>query len=162
MAAGDAGTAAALFDQVLAHEKDNVKAIGGLARAFLALGELDQARAVLAQAPAGSNDPAIAAARAALELAEQAAGAEGDEPALLARLEQDPNDHQARFDLAMSLHGRGKSEQAIEELLTIVKRGRQWNEEAARKQLVKLFEALGPTHPLTTGGRRKLSSLLFA
>ncbi|MBX6323333.1 MAG: thioredoxin [Rhodospirillaceae bacterium] len=162
LGAGDAGTAAALFDRVLAHEPDNVKAVAGLVRALVALGELDRARQTLARVPANATDPAIGAARAALELADQAASAKGDELELVARLERDPDDHQARFDLAMALQARGKQAEAMEELLTLVKRGRQWNEEAGRKQLLKLFEALGPTHPLTVAGRRKLSSILFA
>jgi putative thioredoxin len=159
---GDTGTAAALYDQVLAHEATNIKAIAGLARALVALGDLDKARQTLARAPADANDPGLGAARAALELADQAASATGDDIELLARLERDPNDHQARLDLALSLQARGKQEEAIEELLALVKRARQWNEEAARKQLLKFFEALGPTHPLTVAGRRKLSSILFS
>src|SRR5262249_50915860 len=97
---------------------------------------------------------------AALELAEQAQGAAGQLGELQAKVAADPKDYQARYDLALALYAAGEQEQALDELLEIVQRNRAWNEEAARKQLVKFFEALGPTHPLTLSARRRLSSLL--
>ncbi len=163
LADGDAGTASAIFGQILAHEAGNLAAIAGLARAHLAAGDVAGAAAALAKAPSDkAGDKAIAAARAAVELAEQAASAGGAVEELKQKVERDPADHQARFDLALALYGGGEAEAAIDQLLEIVKRNRAWNEEAARKQLVKLFEALGPTDPLTLSGRRRLSSLLFS
>ena len=160
---GDAGTASALFGQVLQHEPDNAVAAGGLIRALVKGGDPEQAREVLDKlAPALAKDKAIEAARAMLELAEQAAKAAGGTAELEARLAKDPNDHQARYDLALALYGAGNAEPALDALLEIVRRNRGWNEEAARKQLVKIFEALGPTDPLTLSGRRRLSSILFA
>jgi len=160
---GDHGTASAIFGQVLQHEAGNLPAIAGLTRAHLAAGDLEGAKKALARAPADkAGDKLIAAARAALELAEQASASQGAVGDLKAKVEQNPADHQARFDLALALYAAGEAEAAIDQLLEIVKRNRAWNEEAARKQLVKLFEALGPTDPLTLSGRRRLSSLLFS
>jgi putative thioredoxin len=102
----------------------------------------------------------IEGARAALELAERSEES-GDETELRTRLEADENDHQARYDLAMAHYAQTRNEEAIDELLEIVRRERSWNEEAARAMLLQIFEALGPTHELTVGGRRKLSSILF-
>jgi putative thioredoxin len=110
---------------------------------------------------AKANDPAIAGARAAIELAEQAASL-GDVGDLQRRIEANPLDHQARFDLALALNARGKREEAIDHLIGIVRRDRGWNDEAARKQLVQLFEAWGPADDMTVLGRRRLSSVLFA
>ena len=110
---------------------------------------------------AKENDPAIVGARAAIELAEQAASL-GDTGELERRLEANPHDHQARFDLALALNARGRREEAIDQLIDIVRRDRTWNEEAARKQLVQFFEAWGPTDEMTVLGRRRLSSVLFA
>ena len=163
LAEGDSGTASAIFGQVLQHEPQNLAAIAGLARCHVGAGDLNEAKRLLDGAPAdAAKDQAIAAARAALELAEQAAAKSGAVPELLRRLELDANDHPARFDLAMALYAEGKNEAALDELLEIVRRNRSWNEEAARKQLVKIFEALGPTDPLTLSTRRRLSSILFA
>lgn len=162
LAEGDVAGAAEIFAHVLAQEPDNLKALGGLVRAQVAGGALDQAKATLAMVPAGKEgDSAITAAKAALELAEQAA-ALGDLATLQAKVDIDPLDHQSRFDLALGLNGRGRREQALIHLLDIVKRDRSWNEDAARKQLVQLFEAWGPTDPLTISGRKKLSAILFA
>jgi putative thioredoxin len=163
LAEGDAGTASAIYGQVLAHEPGNLTAAAGLARAHLAGGDVEGAKAALAKVPADkAGDTAIAAARAAIELAEQAAQAQGAAGDLKARLAADANDHQARYDLALALYGAGENEAAVDELLEIVRRNRGWNEEAARKQLVKLFEAMGPTDPLTISARRRLSSILFS
>ena len=160
--AGDAKRAAALYGQILAAEPENVAAIAGLARAHIAAGELDKARDALGRVPeAGKSDPEVAAAKAALDLAEKSKGA-GNLAELEAKLAANPNDHQARFDRALGLYGMGKREEAIDELLAIIKKDRDWNEQAARKQLVQFFEAQGPKDPLTLAGRRKLSSLLFS
>jgi len=160
---GDHGTAAAIYSQVLQREPDNAEAIGGLARAMIARGELDQARQVLGRATGEiAKHAEVAAAHTALELAEQAQKAMGSAGKLRARLEQNPDDHEARLELATALFGAGQREEAIEELLALYKRDRKWNEEAARKQLVKFFEAMGPTDPLTLSGRRRLSSLMFS
>ena len=160
---GDAGTASALFGQVLQHEPENAVAAGGLIRALVKGGDPEQAREVLDQLPpALAQDKALEAARTALELAEQGRKAAGATAELEAKVAANPNDLQARYDLALALYGAGKAEPALDALLEIVRKNRGWNEEAARKQLVKIFEALGPTDPLTLSGRRRLSSILFA
>jgi len=162
MSEGDMGTASALFSQILAREAGNPAAAAGLARCYLAAGDSGKARQVLAGLPAeAKKDADVAAAQSAIDLAEQGAKA-GDIAQLEARVQQDPQDHQARFDLASALFAGGKNEAAIDQLLELFRRDRKWNEEAARKQLVKFFEALGPTNPLTVSGRRRLSSLMFA
>ncbi|HEX3066431.1 MAG TPA: thioredoxin [Dongiaceae bacterium] len=162
LTAGDHGTAKAIFDQVLAHETGNLKAIAGLTLAEIAAKDVKAARTAFERAPADKRaDAALAKAKAALELAEQGAGAAGKLGEYEAALAADANNHQARFDRAMALYASGQQEQAIDDLLEIVSRKRDWNEEGARKQLVKFFEAMGPTHALTLSGRRRLSSLLF-
>jgi putative thioredoxin len=161
-AAGDAAGAAELYAGVLAQEPENVAAIAALAKLHLELGDLEGAKRFLAMAPAGKeNDAAIAGARAAIELAEQAASL-GDLGDLQKRIEADPKDFQARYDLALALNARGKREEAIDALIEIVRRDRNWNDDAARKQLVQFFEAWGPTDEMTILGRRRLSSVLFA
>jgi len=162
LAARDYAGAAALYSGALQTEPDNMTALGGLIRCFVALGELAQARGLLAGlTPEQEKDPAISGARSALELASQAEKLGG--PAeLTRRLEADPNDHQARFDLAVVLNGQGDRAGATDALLEIVKRNRAWNDEAARKQLVQFFEAWGPKDPAAISGRQRLSSLLFA
>jgi putative thioredoxin len=163
LAAGDTGTAGSLYSEVLGHEPDNAAAIGGLVRCLLASGDVEQARELIdGVPPAKANDAAIVAARSALELAEQSSGAAAELPQFRARLEKDPNDHEARFALANALYAADQRDAAVDELLDIVRRNRGWNEEAARKQLVKLFEAMGPADPLTLSARRRLSSLLFS
>src|SRR5215210_7549517 len=161
-AEGDAGGAAELYAAVLAQDAENVAAIAALAKLHLDLDDLDGAKRFLAMAPPGKeNDPAIAGARAAIELAQQAASL-GDTGEFERRLEANPLDHQARFDLALALNARGRREEAIDALIDIVRRERTWNDEAARKQLVQFFEAWGPTDDMTVLGRRRLSSVLFA
>ena len=161
-AQGDAAGAAELYAAVLAQEPDNVAAIAALAKLHLDLGDLDGAKRFLTMAPKRKeNDPAIAGARAAIELAEQAASL-GDVGELMRRVEADPRDHQARFDLAVALNARNKREEAVDALLEIVRRDRTWNEDGARKQLVQFFEAWGPMDPATVAGRKRLSSVLFA
>jgi putative thioredoxin len=161
-AEGDAGGAAELYAAVLAQDSENVAAIAALAKLHLDLDDLEGAKRFLAMAPtAKENDPAIAGARAAIELAEQAASL-GDTGEFERRLAANPLDHQARFDLALALNARGRREEAIDALIDIVRRERSWNDEAARKQLVQFFEAWGPTDDMTVLGRRRLSSVLFA
>src|SRR5919199_1045454 len=148
-AEGDAGGAAELYAAVLAQDPENVAAIAALAKLHLELDDLEGAKRFLAMAPEGKeNDPAIAGARAAIELAEQAASL-GDISELQQRVAANPGDHQARFDLALALNARGKSEEALDQLIDIVRRDRNWNDEAARKQLVQFFEAWGPTDEMT-------------
>ena len=163
LTAGDYGTASALFNRVMQHEPANLAAFGGLARCMVATGDLANARDLLDNAPEGADkDPAIQTARSALELAEQAGSAGGDIAELQKKLEADPKDHQARYDLALALYAKGDREGAIDALLEIIMRKRDWNEGAARLQLLKLIEAMGPTDPLVASARRRLSSLLFS
>ena len=162
LVAGDAAGAAELFGAVLQGAPEDAKALGGLARAFLELGELEQAKAVLDAASAKvSADPAIAAARAALDLAEQASGL-GDLQDLAGRVASNAEDHEARFDLAVALASLGKRDEAAGALLEIIRRDRKWGEEKARKQLLQFFDAWGPMDAATIQTRRKLSSLLFS
>jgi putative thioredoxin len=160
---GDFDSAGGIFSQVLQREADNIDAIAGLARVLIAKGEHSHARELLSRVPKEQlNHAEIAAAHSALELAEQAQKAMGESDKFRARLAADPNDHEARFELATALFGAGQREEAIDELLTLYRKDRAWNEEAARKQLVKFFEVMGPTDPLTLSSRRRLSSLMFS
>jgi putative thioredoxin len=162
LAEHDAGGAAELYAQVLAQDPGNVPALAGLVRAYVATGALDQAKQTLAMVPeAKQNDAAVTTARAALELAEQTKSL-GPITDLEAKVAADPADHQARYDLALALNAKGKREEAIDHLISIVKRDRKWNDDGARKQLVQLFETWGPTDEATLSGRRKLSSVLFS
>jgi len=162
LAAGDVQTAIELYAQVLSEEATSIPALAGLARAYVDAGAFDEAKQTLALVPeAKHGDAAVAAARSALEVAEQAQSA-GPIGELEQKVAANPLDHQARFDLAVALNAAGKREQAVDELLAIVKRDRKWNDDGARKQLVQFFEAWGPTDEATVGGRRKLSSVLFA
>ena len=162
LADGDVAGAADLYAKVLAQDGANVGALAGLARAYVATGSLEPAKQTLASVPeAKRNDPAVAAARAALELAEQAK-AVGPLAELEAKAAANPLDHQARFDLAVALNGKGRRLEAVERLIEIVKRDRKWNDDGARKQLVQFFEAWGPTDEATVNGRKRLSSVLFA
>ncbi|MFQ5774687.1 MAG: tetratricopeptide repeat protein [Kiloniellaceae bacterium] len=156
------GAASALFGQVLQHEPENEDALAGMIRCHLDSGDAAGARTMFDSLSAElKGKPALESVAAAIELAEAGAQA-GPIPELRERLAASPGDHQIRFDLAMALHAAGERESAADELLEIVRRNRTWNEEAARKQLVKLFEAWGPADPLTLEARRRLSSLLFA
>jgi putative thioredoxin len=155
--------AAALFSQVLEAEPENADAYAGLAKAYLAQGDKDNAREILANAPESiKNAPQIAAVKSALELADAGAEAAGNIGQLAERVAKDPKDHQARFDLALAHYAGGAPDKAIDELLESFRRDRTWNDGAARAQLLKIFEALGPTHELTVNGRRRLSSILFS
>jgi putative thioredoxin len=162
LAEGDAATAADFYAQVLAEDNGNVHALGGLARCYVETGAIEQAKQTLALVPESKrNESPVVAARAALELAEQAKSL-----GPLAELEQkvaaNPLDHQARFDLALALNGKGRRAEALDHLISIVRRDRKWNDDGARKQLVQFFEAWGPTDEATIEGRKRLSSILFA
>ena len=162
LAAGNAAEAADIFAQILAEDSSSIPALAGLARCYIATGNLDQASKTLAMIPdAKQNDATVAAARAALEIAEQAKSL-GPIDELQQKVNADPLDHQARFDLAAALNVKGDRTAAADHLLAIVKRDRKWNEDGARKQLVTFFEAWGPMDPATLEGRKKLSSLLFS
>ena len=163
MQTGDHASAGALYSQILQREPANPDAAAGLARAMIARGELAKARQQLDRVPkenAGHSE--IAAARAALDLAEQGQKAMASAGKLRARLAQNADDHEARFELATALFGSGEREAAIDELLTLFRHDREWNDQAARKQLLKFFEVMGPTDPLTLSGRRRLSSQMFS
>jgi len=162
LAEGNATGAAEMYAQLLAEDSTNAPALAGLARCYVETGALEQAKQTLALIPeAKRNEAAAAAARAALEIAEQAKSIEplGD---LEKKLLADPLDHQARFDLAVALNAKGKREDAVRHLIDIVKRDRKWNDDGARKQLVQFFEAWGATDPATVEGRKRLSSILFS
>ncbi len=162
LAAGDAQTAAQTYSAILEKDPENVKAIAGLANCYLKLGELDKARQTLDLAPANKRNAAeITAARAAIELQEKT-GDIGDASELEARVAENPDDLQARYDLALARNAKGDRMGAMTELLEILKRDRQWQDEAARKQLLEFFDAWGPNDPAVKEGRRKLSALLFA
>jgi len=162
LAEGDAAGAAEVYSHVLAEDAANVQALAGLARAYVATDALDQARQTLAMVPeAKAGDAAVAAARAALELAEGAKNL-GSLTELEQKVTANPLDHQARFDLALALNGKGRRVEALDHLIAIVKRDRKWNDDGARKQLVQFFDAWGPTDEATIEGRKRLSSILFA
>ncbi len=164
LAGGDAAGAGNLYSQVLRAEPANAAAAAGLVRALLELGDSAGARKVfesLDKETAGSG--ALDGPRAALELAERTADMDqGAVASLRSRLADDESDHQARFDLALALFGAGDREGAIAALLEIIRRARAWNDDAARKQLLTFFDAIGATDPLVLSGRRRLSALLFS
>jgi putative thioredoxin len=163
LAAGEAQEAGGLFSAVLQEEPENPAAWGGLIRALLALGQEDQAQEALGQVPAKIAEHAdIAGARSALMLATEGREAAAGMAAFQARLDADPADHEARYELATALNATGKQEEAAAALLEIIRRDRSWNEGAARLQLLKFFEAWGLTEPVTLAARRKLSALLFS
>jgi len=159
---GASGEAAQVYAQILGVKPENLRAITGLAKCYAASGDLDRAKETLAMVPEDkADDPVVTQVRSMIELTE-ATGGGGDAAALASAVQSNPDDHQARMDYALALIGGGQNEQAIDELLTIFSKDSEWNEGAAREQLVKVFEALGPTDPLTLKGRRRLSSLMFA
>lgn len=161
-AAGDTKRAADIYKKILAENPGDPAAVAALAKIFIASGEFQKAKALLASvAPGGERDAAIVAAKAALDLAEQAATI-GDPSELRRKIAGNPDDYQARFDLALLLNAQNQREQAANELIEIIKRNRAWNEDGARKQLLQFFEAWGPADPVTVGARRRLSSLLFS
>jgi putative thioredoxin len=162
LAEGAAVDAAETFAAILGEDAENAAAYGGLVRAHLALGNLEQAEAFLAAAPTAiAKAKELDAARAQLELARQAANA-GPEADLRAAVEADPQNHQARFDLAAALLAVDKTQEAVDQLLELFRRDREWNDGAARTQLFTIFDALKPQDPIVLSGRRRLSSMIFA
>ena len=162
-AAGDAQQAGGIYSEILRHEPDNTKALAGLARALMAAGQADAARQVLNDVPDDmKEDPEIKSAIAALDLADKAGESVGQTAELESKVAANEADHQARFDLALAYYASGRSEEAIDHLLTIVQKHRAWNEEAARKQLIEIFDALGSADPLVADSRRRLSTILFS
>lgn len=160
--AGDFDTAANMYSQVLRQAPGEVAALAGLIRCQVATGDLAGAKELIESLEDEmKSNPDIEGAMAALALAEQS-GDQVDTAELEARLAANENDHQARLDLAMAHYAAGRNEEAVDGLIEIVRRDRAWNDAAARQQLVKLFEALGNTDPVTIAGRRKLSSVFFA
>ena len=149
------------FAAILGEEPENAAALAGLGRAYLASGNLEGVEALLADLPAKlAKAQEVEGLRAQLELAHQAANA-GPEAELRAAVEADPANHQARFDLAVALNAAGKVEEAVDELLELFRRDRDWNEGAAKAQLFTIFDALKPTDPIVLKGRRRLSSMIF-
>ena len=162
LAEGDPAGAADLYAQLLAEDNTNVNALAGLARCYVETGAIDQAKQTLALVPDSKrNEASVLAATAALDLTEQAKslGPIGD---LEQKVAANPLDHQVRFDLALALNSKGRRLEALEHLISIVKRDRKWNDDGARKQLVQFFDAWGPTDEATIEGRKRLSSILFA
>lgn len=159
---GALADASETFAAILGEEPENAAAYAGLVRCHLAAGNLDQAEAFAAAAPAGvAKSKELEAAKAQIELAKQAANA-GPETELRAAVAADPSNHQARFDLAVALNAAGKVDEAVDELLELFRRDREWNDGAAKTQLFTIFEALKPQDPIVLKGRRKLSSMIFA
>jgi putative thioredoxin len=162
LAEGDHEAAAQLYSAAMQMEPENIGAIIGLAELLVITRQFAEARQVLESLPAGKDtDPRAISLKARIEL-EEAAAKLGDPVALQARLDADANDHAARFDLALIANARGQREDAVDHLIEIVRRKRDWNEDGARKQLVQFFEAWGPKDEMTLYGRRRLSSVLFS
>jgi putative thioredoxin len=162
LAAGDLNTAAQMFGEVLQKDRENAQSLAGLAKCYIKTGDLTRAEQTLALvSPAKADSAPVASARAALELARKAPST-GDIEGLRAKLAANPQDAQSRFDLALALNAKGDRNGALEELLALVAKNRSWNDDAARKQLLQLFDAWGVSDPATIAGRQRLSSLLFA
>jgi putative thioredoxin len=159
MGLGDLGGAAQAYAAALQIEPQNLKAIAGLARCYLAGGDIEQAQGVLSMAPDGAKDSDLDSVRAALKLSKEAPP---ESAALEARLSANPDDHDARLDLAKVLAGAGAFDKAVEHLLTIIERDREWNDQAARNQLLTVFEAAGQASEVARQGRRRLSAILFS
>ena len=162
LAEGAAADAAETFAAILQEEPNSAPAYAGLVRSYLALGDVDQAEAVLNGAPVEiSTDPLLEAVHAQILLAREAANA-GPVAELQATVEAEPDNHQARFDLATALHANGQAEDAVNQLLELFRRDREWNDGAAKTQLFKIFDAHDAKDPVVLNGRRKLSSMIFA
>ena len=159
IALNDLGGAAQAYAQALQMDPANAKAIGGLARLYQQSGDLERAAEVLEMAPPDAKDPDIDAVRAALALAE---GAPSETAEFERRLAADPDDHEARLELAKALAAAGQMHEAVDQLIESIRRDREWNDQAARKQLLTIFEAAGPMSEVAKQGRRKLSSILFS
>jgi putative thioredoxin len=157
----DYAGAAEIYAAILDQDAANPKALAGLVRIYIETGEFEQAHGMLAEAgDAAAKDPDLIAARAALDLAEQAASL-GSTSELERAVAANPADHQARFDLAVALSAANNREASVDHLIEIIKRDRTWNEDGARKQLLQFFDAWGPMDEASIGGRRKLSAMLF-
>jgi putative thioredoxin len=156
---GDVGGAAQAYAQALQLDPRNLKAIAGLARCYLAGGDAERAAEVVAMAPADAKDAELDSVRAAVKLATEAPS---ETRALEQRLAADANDHEARLELAKALAGQGRFDEAADHLLTIIQADREWNDQAARKQLLTVFDAAGPGSDTAKHGRRRLSSILFS
>jgi putative thioredoxin len=162
LAAGDVNIAAQAFGEALQKDAENARAVAGLAKCYIKTGDLTRAEQTLALVPPAKADSApVSSARASLELARKAASA-GDVDSLRAKLAANPGDSQSRFDLALALNAKGDRQGALDELLAIIRKDRAFNDDAARKQLLQLFDAWGASDPATISGRQRLSSLLFA
>jgi putative thioredoxin len=160
---GDFESAGAIYQQLVAHDPNNIKAVAGFANALVKLNRLEMLEQFLEQLPPEQRDAnEMASVHAALELAAKADEANRELASLEEKAALNPNDLQARYDLAVALSAVGRAEEAIDLLLTIMEANRNWNEDAARVQLLKIFEAQGPTDPVTVAGRRRLSSILFS
>lgn len=159
MELGDIGGAAQAYAQILQLDPTHLKAIGGLARLYLQAGDAERAAEVVAMAPEDARDPDLESARAALALASEAPS---ETRVLEQALAADPDDHQARLDLAKALAGHGDFGTAVDHLLVSIEKDRTWNEEAARKQLLVVFEAAGAASEVARAGRRRLSAILFS
>jgi putative thioredoxin len=161
---GDINAAAEGFAAALQQDSGNPDAVAGLARCYIAAGDLKRAEQTIALVPpAKQNATPIASAKAALEVARKGAStAKTDVKGLLATIDRDPGNFQARLDLALALNTKGDKEGALDQLLEIIRRDREWNDDAGRKQLVEFFNAWGPTHPLSVKGRQRLSTMLFS
>jgi len=163
MEGGDINNAGALYAQVLNQDPEHIRALAGMARAYIKGSAVDKARELVdaASEEARASD-ALAGVISAIELAEAGSANAGELDALREKIAADPADHQAQFDFAVAAYAAGEPEAAIDALLEIIRRNREWNEDAARTELLKIFEALGPTDEITVAGRRKLSSILFS
>jgi len=160
--AGDHGAAAELFSQVLQQEPGNLDAFAGLGECYVAVGELDVAQKLIDKVPEEHRlDGPLAKLQKTIDLA-VAAERLGDISSLAEAVEANPKDHQARFDYALALNGRGDREEAAEQLVAIVRADRKWNDDGARTQLLEFFESWGNMDPATLAGRRALSSVLFS
>jgi putative thioredoxin len=162
LAEGDAETAAQIYAEALGVDATSIPALAGLAKCYVATGAVEQAKQTLAMVPESKrNDAAVKAVQAAIDLAEQASSL-GPVTELEQKVAANPLDHQARFDLATALNAMGKRREATDHLLEIVRRDRKWNEDAARLQLLQLFEAWGGADEATVEGRKRLSTILFS
>ena len=156
---GDVGGAAQAYAEALQHDPQNVKALAGLARVYLSSGDTEKAQEILGMVPEGAKDAELDSVRAALALAAEGSA---DTAGFEKRLAADPDDHEARLELAKALAGKNRLEEAVDHLLTIIERDREWNDQAARKQLLTIFEAAGYGSEVAKQGRRKLSAILFS
>ena len=154
--------ASSIFSQIIQHASDNLEAKVGLAKCAIETDKHQEARDIIDGLSADEKtDPALLPIVNALELADKVADV-GDLDTLKSAVQQNSKDHNARYDLALALYASGQAEGATEELLEIIRQNRNWNDDAARLELLKIFEVLGPTDPITSAGRRKLSSILFS